>query len=91
MPAAADVTLFKVWLCPDTVDENPGPLHEYVIVPLGVPFGVTLIVTLLPTQTGLAGVKVMSLRVTAGLFTANAFSFVAVTVHVPKVAVAVTL
>ena len=63
------MTLFKVWLCPDTVDENPGPLHEYVTVPLGVPLGVTLIVTLLPAQTGLVGLNVMSLSETEGAFT----------------------
>ena len=90
MPAWDVVTPFRVWLGPDTVDENPGPSQAYVTVPL-LELGVTLMETLLPAQTGLAGEKVMSLRVTAGLFTANAFSFVAVTVHVPKVAVAVTL
>ena len=67
MPAAADVTGFKVWLGPDTVDENPGPLHSYVTVPL-LELD-TLIVTLLPAQTGLSGVKEISLSVTEGSFT----------------------
>ena len=50
------------------MDENPGPLHEYVTVPL-LELGDTLIVISFPAQTGLVGLNVMSLSETEGVLT----------------------
>ena len=75
LPAWAAVILFNTGFW--SVEEKPlGPLHAYVTVP-SLALGVTLKVTFAPSQTGLAGLKVISFSATAGSSTVTVTVLVA--------------